>query len=76
MYVTNYCISFHYRASFSEFASKYSRDERFKSIEKMKEREQLFSEYLSELKRRSKQKEGGQKQSTKYKAEKVSVSFH
>ncbi|XP_064382447.1 transcription elongation regulator 1-like isoform X2 [Halichondria panicea] len=65
----------HPKASFSEFASKYSRDERFKSIEKMKEREQLFSEHLSELKRRSKQKEGGQKQSTKHKAEKTKSDF-
>lgn len=40
----------------------------------MKEREQLFSDYLTELKKRSKQKDSGQKQSTKSKAEKVRES--
>lgn len=57
--------------SFSEFASKYSKDERFKSVDKMKEREQLFTDHLTELKRLSKQKDGSQKQTTKSKAEKV-----
>ena len=32
-----------HRSSFSEFAFKYSKDERFKSVEKMREREQLFT---------------------------------
>ena len=39
------------RSSFSEFAQRHSRDERFKVVEKMREREQLFSEYLQELKK-------------------------
>ena len=73
---THTCTHTHthtHRSSFSEFASKYGRDERFKSIEKMKEREQLFTEHLAELRKRSKQKEGGgQKQAARTKAEKVS----
>ncbi|CAF0903174.1 unnamed protein product [Brachionus calyciflorus] len=38
--------------SFSEFSVKYNRDERFKSIEKMKERESLFNEFLSEMRKK------------------------
>ena len=39
------------RSSFSEFAQRHGRDERFKAVEKMREREQLFTEYLQELKK-------------------------
>ena len=39
------------RSSFSEFAQRNARDERFKAVEKMREREQLFSDYLQELKK-------------------------
>ena len=39
------------RSSFSEFAQRHARDERFKAVEKMREREQLFSDYLQELKK-------------------------
>lgn len=56
------CSQVHYdvhthRSSFSDFAFKYSKDERFKSVEKMREREQLFTDYLAELKKVSKHKE-------------------
>ncbi|ESO00595.1 hypothetical protein HELRODRAFT_82938, partial [Helobdella robusta] len=40
------------RTTFSEFCMKHSRDERFKSVEKMKEREGLFNEYMLEIRRR------------------------
>lgn len=46
-----------HRSSFSDFAFKYSKDERFKSVEKMREREQLFTDYLAELKKVGKHKE-------------------
>jgi len=39
------------RSTFSEFASKWSRDPRFRAIEKMRERESLFSEYILEVRR-------------------------
>lgn len=45
------------RYSFSEFAQRFGRDERFKAVEKMREREQLFSDYLQELKRAGKHRE-------------------
>ena len=51
---------------------KYGKDERFKAMEKMRDREQLFSEYLSELKKASKMKDEQLRSAAKSKAEKVS----
>lgn len=45
---------FRFRSSFSDFAQKYGRDERFKGIEKMRERESLFNEFIIEVRRREK----------------------
>ena len=47
---------FYIRSSFSDFSSKYGRDERFKAVEKSREREALFQAYLSDLRRREKEK--------------------
>lgn len=43
------------RSSFNEFASKYGKEERFRAIEKIRERESLFNEYLIEVRRREKE---------------------
>lgn len=43
------------RSSFSDFAQKYARDERFKGVDKMRERESLFNEYLIEVRRKEKE---------------------
>jgi transcription elongation regulator 1 len=43
------------RSSFSDFAQKHGRDERFKNVEKMRERESLFNEYLLEVRKREKE---------------------
>ena len=43
---------FFFRMGFSEFAAKNSKDPRFKLIEKMKEREVLFNEFISETKKK------------------------
>ena len=59
------------RSNFSDFAVKYGKEERFRAIEKMRDREQLFSEYLSELKKANKMKDEHHKQAAKSKAEKV-----
>ena len=42
------------RSSFSDFCTRYSRDERYRGIEKMREREILFNDFLSELRRKEK----------------------
>ncbi|VDN18223.1 unnamed protein product [Dibothriocephalus latus] len=44
------------KSSFSDFSSKYAKDERFKGIEKMRERESLFQEFVSDLQLREKEK--------------------
>lgn len=59
------------RTSFSDFARQYGRDERFKIIEKMKERESLFNEYVNEMKKLAKERDEQQKMAIKNKAEKV-----
>ncbi len=44
-----------FRSSFNEFSSKYGKDERFKNIEKMRERESLFNEFILEVRKREKE---------------------
>ena len=64
------CLFF--RTSFSEFCRLYGKDERFKLVDKMKERESLFQERISELKKINKQREEEQRQSQRSRSEKVS----
>lgn len=45
----------HGKSSFSEFAIKYGKDDRFKVIEKMRERESLFNEFIVEVRKREKE---------------------
>ncbi|KXJ68605.1 hypothetical protein RP20_CCG002507 [Aedes albopictus] len=45
----------HGKSSFSEFAQKYGKDDRFKVIEKIRERESLFNEFLIEVRKREKE---------------------
>lgn len=54
--------------TFSEFAMKYGKDERFKGIEKMKERESLFTEFVTELKKK-------EKENIKFKQDKIRNDF-
>merc|ERR1712226_924797 len=43
------------KSGFSDFANKYGKDEKFKGVEKMRERESLFNEHLSELRKKEKE---------------------
>lgn len=52
----------HGKSSFSDFASKYGKDDRFKAIDKMREREALFSDYCSDLRRKEKEEKSSQKE--------------
>merc|ERR1719489_527802 len=45
-------VNYSGRKGFSEFASKNSRDPRFRAIEKMRDREQLFNEYVKDAKKK------------------------
>ncbi|CAB1316806.1 unnamed protein product, partial [Coregonus sp. 'balchen'] len=57
------------RTTFSEFASKHAKDPRFKTIEKMKDRESIFIEFMSALKKKEKEdsKNRGEKRWSKVK---------
>lgn len=68
--VAPYVGCHHCRSNFSDFAFKYGRDERFKLVEKMREREQLFTDFIAELKRANKHKDE-QKYSAKSKEDMV-----
>jgi len=48
------------RSTFSEFASKWGRDARFRAIEKMRERELMFSEFILEVRRQEETESRGQ----------------
>lgn len=52
----------HCRSSFSDFAQKHGRDERFKNVEKMRERESLFNEYLLEVRKREKEEKAAKRE--------------
>ncbi|KAK9955819.1 hypothetical protein ABG768_015670 [Culter alburnus] len=59
---------FHIRTTFSEFAAKHSKDPRFKAIEKMKDRETMFTEFMIALRKKD-------KEDSKNKVEKVKQDF-
>lgn len=42
------------RSTFSEFAARHAKDSRFKAIEKMKDREALYSEHMATLRKKDK----------------------
>ncbi|XP_036404133.1 transcription elongation regulator 1-like isoform X2 [Megalops cyprinoides] len=56
------------RTTFSEFASKHSKDSRFKAIEKMKDREAIFTEFMNALRKK-------EKEDSKSRGEKVKQDF-
>ncbi|XP_071949292.1 transcription elongation regulator 1-like [Antedon mediterranea] len=43
------------KSTFSDFAQKFGKDQRFKNIEKMREREGVFNEYMIEVRKQVKQ---------------------
>ena len=57
-----------FRTTFSDFAMKNGRDPRFKGIEKMREREAIFNEFIADLRARQKERHRSH-------AEKVSPSL-
>lgn len=51
--------------NFTDFAAKYARDDRFKSVEKMKERESLFNDFLNDLHKKEKEEKYAEKEKVK-----------
>ncbi|KAI2657052.1 Transcription elongation regulator 1 [Labeo rohita] len=56
------------RTTFSEFAAKHAKDSRFKSVEKMKDREAIFNEYMTAFRKK-------EKENSKNRGEKVKQDF-
>ena len=48
--------------SYNEFSQKYGRDERFRNVEKARDREQYFTEYVQDLKKRDKEEKASRKE--------------
>ena len=42
------------RSSFSDFASKFAKDERYRGVDKVRDKEDLFKDFVSELRRKEK----------------------
>lgn len=51
---TIFQLAFCTRSSFSEYAQKFSKEDRFKGVEKSRDREGLFNEFILEVRRREK----------------------
>ncbi|XP_065370145.1 transcription elongation regulator 1 [Calliphora vicina] len=52
----------HGKSSFSDFCQRFGKDERYKAIEKVRERESLFNEYLLDVRRREKEEKQQKKE--------------
>lgn len=44
------------RMNFSDFAAKNAKDERYRSIEKMRDREALFNEYMTDFRKNERER--------------------
>ncbi|XP_052745903.1 transcription elongation regulator 1 isoform X3 [Bicyclus anynana] len=55
----------HAKSSFTDFSSKFGRDERFKSIEKMRDRETYFNEYIVEVRKKDKEEKDRKREQAK-----------
>ena len=53
------------KVTYSEFAHKHSKDERFKGIEKSRERESLFNDYMVDIKKKDKEERAAKRESAK-----------
>ena len=51
------------RSTFNEFASRHSKDQRFRVVEKLRDRESYFHEYIQEL--RTREKDGSHRRTDK-----------
>lgn len=55
-------LGFFCRSSFSDFAAKYGKEDRFKGMEKMRERENLFNEFILEVRKKEKEEKSLKKE--------------
>jgi transcription elongation regulator 1 len=50
------------KASFGDFAQRHGKDDRFKRIEKLRDRENYFNDFISELRKREKEEKAAQRE--------------
>jgi len=55
-------ISIGVRSSYSDFAAKYGKEDRFRGIEKTRDREAIFADFLVDLRHREKEESRSQKE--------------
>ncbi len=65
--------SWSFRSTFNEFSSRHSKDERFRVVEKIRDREAWFHEYIQELKTRG--KDGSTRHQDKEKVRKLVIRY-
>ncbi|GFT76535.1 transcription elongation regulator 1 [Nephila pilipes] len=53
------------KSTFSDFAQRYGKDERFKAIDKMRERESMFNDYLQDQRRKERDERSTQREKAK-----------
>jgi len=53
------------KVSFSDFAQKYWKDDRFKNIDKMRDRESLFNDFIADLRKREKEEKAANREKAK-----------
>ena len=51
--------------TYSEFAHKHSKDDRFKGIEKSRERESLFNDFMVDIKKKDKEEKRAKQEAAK-----------
>jgi len=49
------------KSSFSDFVARFAKDERFKAVEKQREREQFFQEFVGEMRKKEKEEKAKEK---------------
>lgn len=54
------------RSTFSDFAHRYGKDERFRGVEKTRERESLFNEFIVEIRRKEKDDRDAQREKVRF----------
>lgn len=55
-----------FRSTFSDFSHRYGKDERFRGVEKTRERESLFNEFIVEIRRKEKDDRDAQREKVRF----------
>ncbi|KAG7484612.1 hypothetical protein MATL_G00051750 [Megalops atlanticus] len=64
------------RTTYSEFVAKHAKDARFKAIEKMKDREAIFTEFMTALRKKEKEESKNRGEKVKHDFYELLASYH